>query len=68
MKPVKHTPLRRPGRPRCGEYRLETMLPKACLDELIRRETKSGQYRTRVAAQILCDELMGGDVRSFNSL
>ena len=43
------------------------MLPKAAFDELKRREQQSGQYYTRVAAQILCDELLGGDVRSFNS-
>ena len=43
------------------------MLPQACLDELMRREQQSGVYRTRVAAAILCDELLDGDVRSFNS-
>jgi hypothetical protein len=47
------------GRPRCGSYRLETMLPVAALDELKRREEKTGVYRTRIAAQILCAELIG---------
>jgi len=55
------------GRPKLGSYRLETILPRAALDELLRREAESGQYRTRVAAEILCRELCGGsDVRSFN--
>jgi len=56
---------RGPGRPKAGTYRLETMLPEACLAELIRREQKTGQYRTRVAADILCRELIGGTVH-FN--
>lgn len=58
------------GRPRVGDWRLETTLPRAVLDELLRREQQSGVYRTRIAAQILCDELLvaGPDVRSFNRL
>jgi hypothetical protein len=61
---AKPAPPRRIGRPRCGDYRLETMLPKAALDELLRREAETGIYRTRVAAEILCRELIG-DVHSF---
>jgi hypothetical protein len=33
------------------------MLPQKALDELVRREQASGLYRTRIAAQILIDEL-----------
>jgi hypothetical protein len=56
------------GRPRLGSWRLETMLPQRCLDELIKRENESGVYRTRLAAEILCRELIGdNDVRSFTS-
>ena len=47
------------GRPCLGSYRLETMLPQACLDELIRREESNGLYRTGVAALILIKELTG---------
>ena len=50
---------RRPGRPKVGSYRLETMLPKECLDELIRREEAGLGYRTRVAADVLCRVLIG---------
>jgi hypothetical protein len=56
---------RPPGRPKCGDWRLETVLPRSVLDELVRREQQSGIYRTRIAAQILCDELIGGGVHSF---
>jgi len=35
------------------------MLPKAALDELVKREAASGQYRTRIAASILERELLG---------
>jgi hypothetical protein len=31
------------------------MLPRVVLDELIRRENESGLYRTRVAANVLCN-------------
>ena len=48
------------GRPRLGVYRVECTLPQAALDELLRRENESGSYRSRIAAKILCDELIGG--------
>ena len=58
---------RRCGRPKLGEWRLQCIVPRAVLDELLRREEQSGIYRTRVAAEILCRELLGSsDVRSFN--
>jgi hypothetical protein len=41
-------------------YRLETMLPAAALEELKRREQQTGVYRTRLCAQILCNELICG--------
>jgi hypothetical protein len=55
------------GRPRLPipNVRLECMLPKAALDELVKREAASGQYRTRIAASILCEQLIGGDVHSY---
>ena len=59
QQPVKHEPRGR-GRPRCGNWRLECMLKQEALNELKRREEKSGVYRTRIAASILERELIGG--------
>jgi hypothetical protein len=68
-KPFKHAPRGRgPGRPKLGDYRLETILPQAALDALVKREAESGVYRTRIAAAILCEELLGSSVHSFNRL
>lgn len=39
------------------------MLPQQVLDELIRRENISGIYRTRIAAQILIDQLIVNNER-----
>jgi hypothetical protein len=57
---VSQLPQRGRGRPRLGDYRIECVVPKAALDELKRRETATGIYRTRIAANILCGELIGG--------
>jgi hypothetical protein len=46
---------RKCGRPQQGNYRLETMLPQQVLNELVREENSSGIYRTRVAANVLCE-------------
>ena len=43
------------GRPKCGTYHLQTMLPKKVLDELMRVENETEVYRTRVAANVLCE-------------
>lgn len=43
------------GRPRLGTFRLECMLPKYVRDELMRVEVESEIYRTRVAANVLCE-------------
>ena len=56
----------RRGRPRVGEWRLECVLPKAALDELVKRENQSGKYRTAIAREILCDQLLGSQVHSFS--
>jgi hypothetical protein len=43
------------GRPRCGSYRLETTLPRAALDELKRREEKTGMSsRENTSDAALC--------------
>jgi hypothetical protein len=53
---------KRPGRPRCGDVRIEFVVTKAAWDELLRREAASGGkvYRTRIAATILEQQLIGG--------
>jgi hypothetical protein len=43
------------GRPRLGVYRLETTIPRAVLDKLIRLEQAGAGYRTRIAANVLCN-------------
>lgn len=55
------------GRPRLGVYRLETTISAEALAELKRREQQTGVYRTRIAATLLTDALIGGEVHSFNS-
>jgi hypothetical protein len=42
------------GRPRCGSWHLQTMLPARVLDALVKVENETNVYRTRVAAHILC--------------
>ncbi len=41
------------GRPRCGVYHLQTILPQNVLDELVRVENETDVYRTRIAANVL---------------
>lgn len=48
-------PARHIGRPRVGSYRLQCMLPAVVIEELVRIENESGDYRTRVAANVLCE-------------
>jgi hypothetical protein len=43
------------GRPRLGSYHLQTMLPAKVLDELMRAENETDVYRTRIAANVLCE-------------
>jgi hypothetical protein len=56
------------GRQRLGVYRIQCMVPQAALDELKRREQAGHGYRTRIAATILCDELIGGVTPKGGSL
>jgi len=43
------------GRPRLGCYNLQTILPRDVFDELMRVENETDVYRTRVAANVLCE-------------
>lgn len=43
------------GRPRVGDFRLQTILPIKVLDELLRAENETDVYRTRIAANVLCE-------------
>ena len=47
------------GRKLHDTVRIGCSVPRAIYDELARRERESGIYRTRIAATILCDELIG---------
>ena len=50
------------GRKPRDTVRIECSIPRSVYDELLRREHATGVYHTRVAAQILCEELIGGMV------
>lgn len=47
------------GRPRLGDCRIEVVVPQSVVNELLRREQRTGLYRTRIAANILSAELIG---------
>lgn len=47
------------GRPKLGDWRISVNLPDAIWRELLRRETETGVYRTRICAAILENELIG---------
>jgi hypothetical protein len=46
--------VRRRGRPRLGDVRIETIIPQDVYNRLVREESRSGVYRTRIAAHVLC--------------
>jgi hypothetical protein len=50
------------GRPKLDNVRVEFWVPRAAFDQLIERERQAGRYRTRIAADILVSELIGGVV------
>jgi hypothetical protein len=54
-KPPAQQQARKCGRPQLGSFRLECMLPRKVLDELMRHENETGLYRTRIAANVLCN-------------
>ena len=43
------------GRPRVGDCRIETVIPREVMALLIQREEQGRGYRTRIAANILCE-------------
>jgi hypothetical protein len=45
----------RRGRPRLGDFRLECILPNSVKRRLIQEERRTHVYRTRVAANVLCE-------------
>lgn len=51
------------GRPRLGDARIECIVSQSVLDALKTREAVTGIYRTRIAAEILTTELIGGLLR-----
>jgi hypothetical protein len=50
------------GRKHRDTVRLECSVPTALVEELKRREAKTGVYHTRIAAIVLSDALIGGIV------
>jgi len=48
-------PARKCGRPRLGSFRLECIVPREVLEQLLRVEAETDVYRTRVAANVLCN-------------
>jgi hypothetical protein len=56
------------GRPKLGDCRIECVVPQAVMNELIKREKQGQGYRTRVAANILCAELIGHVTQRDGSL
>jgi hypothetical protein len=56
------------GRPRLGDCRIECVVPQAVMNELMKREKQGKGYRTRIAANILTKELIGGVIARDGSL
>jgi hypothetical protein len=52
----------RAGRKRRDSVRLEFAIPRPLYQELARCEKLTGVYRTRIAAEILCEHLIGAIV------
>lgn len=55
VNPPAHENVQVRGRPQLGCYRLQAILPKFVLNELVKVESETEVYRTRVAANILCE-------------
>jgi hypothetical protein len=59
------------GRPKLGDCRIETMIPQRVMSLLIAREREGKGYRTRQAANILCEwasRQTGSKIRPFGVL
>jgi hypothetical protein len=63
----KNRPANPRGRPRVGDVRIETVIPQRVMDELLKHERAGRGYRTRVAANVLC-EWAGVNVSDGHSL
>jgi hypothetical protein len=46
---------RRRGRPKLGDVRIEVVVPKAVMTLMLQREAQTNVYRTRIAANVLCN-------------
>jgi hypothetical protein len=56
------------GRPKVGDCRIETVVPQRVMELLIQREQEGAGYRTRIAANILCEwasKQTGKKIRPF---
>jgi hypothetical protein len=58
------------GRPRVGDCRIETVVPKEVMALLIQRETEGKGYRTAIARNVLCEwasKQIGRNICAYNS-
>jgi hypothetical protein len=63
--------IRRRGRPRTDNVRIECMVPKEVMRLLVQREQAGQGYRTRIAANVLCQwasRETGKPISAYNSL
>ena len=64
--------LRRPrGRPRVGDCRVECVVPREVMALLLQREAETNTYRTRIAANVLCEwasRVTGKNINTYNTL
>jgi hypothetical protein len=49
----------RSGRPRTDNVRIECSVPRVIYNELLRCEAESGTYRTRLAAALIAEGVLG---------
>ena len=59
------------GRPRVGDCRLEMIVPRAVMEVIIAREQCTNVYRTRIAANVLCEwasRTTGKNIRPYDSV
>jgi len=67
----KVVPVRGRGRPRVDTVRVECNVPREVMQLLIQREAETNVYRTRIAANVLCEwasRTTGRSINSYNSL
>jgi hypothetical protein len=59
---------RRRGRPKLGDVRIECSIPREAFNRLKEQEKVTGDYYTRIAANILNRALIGSIVTKYGNL